>query len=276
MIKTLSVKRSYRGFSLLEILVSTAILTIMMVLLFSFFDQATTAWQRTEKKVDAYREARAAFYYLKRDFQTMVVQNDITWLYYNDPAVTPEITFTGAPRSPANHGDAVFFISTQPAGSQDPGQNTSSQCAVGYYLAYSPDNGTLGTGTSSYKLYRYFKSSDSIWNQTGTEGIFPRLTTNAPLFPAAGATSAGDEVISRYITDFFIRPMEIDALTGKPKLMTLTDGEQNIKPAYLDVSMKAFSYSSAQKLKTQNDWHNPPGNLADQDPQQFHFRIALP
>lgn len=263
------------GFSLLEILVSISILAVLMLLLFSFFDQATSAWQNTEKRVDAYREARAAFYYIKRDLQTMVVQSGISWLYYDDPETTPEISYTGAPRSPNSHGDAIFFISTQPPASQDPNENTSSQCAVGYYLAYSPDNSPSGAGISSYKLYRYFKSSDSTWNKSGPEGIFPHLSSNAPLFLPAQVTAGGDEIIARYVTDFFIRPMEINT-AGNPQRMLVTDGTQSEKPAFLDIAMKAFSHSSAQKLRSQDDWHNPPGNLADQDPQQFHFRIAIP
>lgn len=263
------------AFSLVELLVSMAILSTMMVLLFSFFDQATKAWQNTEKKVDAFREARAAFYFLRRDIQSMVVSSEVYWLYYNDPTATPELAYSGGPRSPDEYGDALFFISNQPIDSQKPDENTSSMCAIGYYLAYSPDPGHMGGGRSSYKLYRYFESSDSAWNETGSAGIFPLLSTNAPLFQPAEGRLGGDEVIARYVTDFFVRPMEISP-SGIPQPMNPTDGTQNAKPAFLDVSMKAFSFASAQKLRTQDEWHNPPGNLADQDPQQFHFRIALP
>jgi len=269
------------AFSLVELLVSMAVLSTMMLLLFGFFDQATKAWQNSEKKIDAFREARAALYYLKRDLQAMVVTDEIPWLYYDDPQTTPEISYSGAIRSPDTYGDAIFFISNQPTNAQDPSENLTSHCAIGYYLAYSPDPGHMGGGISSYKLYRYFKSSGTTWNENGTQGLFAALDTSAPLFLAAEGRFGGDEVIARYITDFFIRPMQLDALTGNLEPLEnetggpLSDGEVFSKPKFMNVSFKAFSFASAQKLTTQDQWHDPPGNLAEQDPQQFTVRIPI-
>lgn len=263
------VRRRSSAFSLVELLVSMAILSTLMVILFSFFDQATKAWQSSEKKIDAFREARAAFFYLKRDLQGMVVDSNIPWFYYDDPTTAGIQSNT----SPNAYGDSLFFISTQASGAQEAGKDTSSLCAVGYYLAYTPDPGHMGGGRSSYKLYRYFRSSDDAWNDTANnKGLFPFLqsvTASTPNTNLLLPPIINDEVIARYIINFFVTPLDtsLNAIT--------TAGANNTKPAFVNISLTAFSYATAQKLANQSAWHNPPGNLGNNDPQVFHIRIPV-
>jgi prepilin-type N-terminal cleavage/methylation domain-containing protein len=77
--------RSAPGFSLIELLASMSVLTVMCLLLLMFLDQAMTAWRHSERKIDAFREARAALHFLRRDLQSMLVDERIPF-YVNETA----------------------------------------------------------------------------------------------------------------------------------------------------------------------------------------------
>ncbi|MDZ4788285.1 MAG: prepilin-type N-terminal cleavage/methylation domain-containing protein [Blastochloris sp.] len=276
------------GFSLVELLVSTAILTTLMVLLFGFFEQATRAWQNSEKKVDAFREARAALYFLKRDLEALYVDNEVPYFVCADPSNTVPVAYSGASRPPSEHGNALFFISKQPFDSQEASKAKSDLCAIGYYLVFDRDPAAIGTTRSSYRLLRYFKSSDETWNNSSTPGFglwpfFKSITTpgGAPdfskLFPTAEGRTTGDEVIARNVINFKVRALDREYQELQP-----TDTNRyNVKPAFFDLSLTALNLETSQKLKTQKDWHKTGpsyggSDLFQKNAQEFSLRVALP
>jgi len=286
---------SRSAFTLIELLVSVTVLSLLMIMLFGFFDQATKAWQTSEKKIDAFREVRAALFFLQRDLQNMVVDDKVPWFLYGDPQSSGARTLvTDAANSPpASHGDVVFFISSQSADAQESGKNKSDLCAVGYYLSYRPDLGPANR--SSYKLFRYFKGSDDTWTNAGS-GLLPFLQTAASLFVPA---TTSDEVIARNVIGFQIRPFIYarqldgtqtiagpaastdwinysftDPLTGKVR------GGRNDKPDFLEISLSAFNYDTAVKLADQNAWQRESvpatwSPLGAQNVQIFKTRVSL-
>jgi prepilin-type N-terminal cleavage/methylation domain-containing protein len=301
--------RPRRGFSLVELLVAVAVLSTLMVLLFGFFDQATQAWQASERKIDAFREARAALYYIRRDLQSMVVNDHIPWVMYNDPQAIsdapPPNGFgpirAGAP--PVAHGDTLFFISRQPLDAQE-ANSLSDLCAVGYYLRYSPDLTVAEAGTgrirSTYKLHRYFRSSNAAWEQTGSPAVGLKpflkalsaqrasdtaaslpptpahtfLTNNQILFAAANPVS-GDEVLARNVINLFIR-----AYTATHTQIA-TAGAVGEKPAYFEISLLALNNDTAAKLAQQADWHAPANvndrsQLLRENAREFRIRVEVP
>lgn len=301
--------RPRRGFSLVELLVAVAVLSTMMVLLFGFFDQATQAWQTSERKIDAFREARAALHFLRRDLQSMVVDANIPWVMYNDPQAISDAPppggfgpiRSGAP--PVAHGDTLFFVSRQPLDAQEAG-SLGDLCAVGYYLRYSPDLTVTEAGTgrirSTYKLHRYFRSSNAAWEQAGSPavGLKPFLTAlaaqrgtdtasslpptpahtflaaNQILFPAANPVS-GDEVLARNVINLFIR-----AYTAAHTQIS-TAGAVEEKPAYFEISLLALNNDTAAKLAQQADWHAPADvnartQLLRENAREFRVRVEVP
>jgi prepilin-type N-terminal cleavage/methylation domain-containing protein len=295
------------GFSLVELLVAVAVLSTMMVLLFGFFDQATQAWQSSERKIDAFREARAALYYLRRDISAMVVDENIPWVMFNNPEAindaAPPSGF-GPIRSsapPQAHGDTLFFISRQSLEAQQNG-SLSDLCAVGYYLIYSPnlESGVQGVARRSYKLHRYFQSSNDAWEKTGPPALGLRpflvalsaqrasdaaasqpataasvfLQTNQLLFPAANPVS-GDEVLARNVINLFIRAYDSD------NTQIVTEGPVAEKPAYFEISLLAVNNDTAAKLATQADWHAPAdfnarSPLMKENAREFRVRVHVP
>lgn len=289
------------GFSLVELLVTMGVLSTLVVLLMSFFTQATDAWSKSENRVDSFREVRAAFYYLKRDLGTMIVSDQLPWVYLADPAAASDPLMEAAisgEASQANQGNAIFFLSAKSPGAQG-GQGSSDLCAVGYYLAWGPDWNSAQSPdyapTSSYKLYRYFKASDTLWNngfqaflqgwdagnQTSTSHLFPT--------PLAVVSGSGDEVIARNVVNFKLTPHRWNASaatyeappSGVDWSAWQTDGHF-VKPDMIEVSLLAFNAETAQRLAgDRNRWHvdsNQPeaaGVLQGQGAQVFHMRVPL-
>jgi type II secretory pathway pseudopilin PulG len=294
-------QRKRAAFSLVELLVTMGVLSTLMILLMSFFTQATDAWNKSENRIDSYREVRAAFYYIKRDLGTMIVSDQLPWLHLADPAGSAdplmEDTIRGEPSNPAQ-GNAIFFLSAKTADAQGD-QGSSDLCAVGYYLAWGPDwasNQPSGSAPpSSYKLYRYFKASDALWNSSlraFLQGWDPASkTSSSHLFPTALALvgTSGDEVIARNVVNFEITPYRWNATTAvyeAPPAGTNWDSWQTdgkfLKPDMIEVSLLAFNSETALRLGGNKDrWHvdsSQPENsgvLQGQNAQVFHMRIPL-
>ncbi|MDX6766235.1 MAG: prepilin-type N-terminal cleavage/methylation domain-containing protein [Candidatus Methylacidiphilales bacterium] len=284
-----------RGFSLVEMLVAVTVLSLLMVMLFGFFDQATKAWQNSEKKIDAFREVRAALFFIQRDIQQIFVSTKVPWYLYGDPRsgeAVNLVTDTGN-SPPASYGDVIFFFSSQSPEYQEVGKNKSNLCAVGYYLSYRPDLGS--GGRRSYKLYRYFKSSDDAWSSAG-RGLLPFLTSGSSLFVSA---TTNDEVIARNVIGLEIRPLVYTrdsagqlAIDGPGTGTDWNDysytepvsgrarGGRNDLPDLMEISLNAFNYDTAAKLSDQDAWHresNPDtwSPLGSQNIQTFRTRVSL-
>jgi prepilin-type N-terminal cleavage/methylation domain-containing protein len=255
------------GFTLIELLVATSVLAILILLLFSFFSQATHTWKSSESKVNAYSEARAALYYLSHDLQNARITSRIP--FYKNPAIDNNGDGSFAP---PEHGDKIFFITTSGSDAQDPTLSNSDLCAVGYYIAYtSPSN---GINRGAYNLHRYFKSSNTTWSNA-TGGLLALMSDpNALLFPSANATrsTGGDEIIARNVIDFFIQ-----RYTGDADPIQLDDGDYHTQPAFFDISLRAYNYDTAQKFTSAQDWtnSNTMETVKSQNAQLFRLRVNL-
>jgi prepilin-type N-terminal cleavage/methylation domain-containing protein len=95
-------RRSAKGFSsalhrsaftLIELLTSMAILGVMMVVLFSVFDQINKAWLIGENRVETFADARAALDLMSRELSQAIATNipfygDATHVYFVAPVNT--------------------------------------------------------------------------------------------------------------------------------------------------------------------------------------------
>ncbi|MDQ3622362.1 MAG: Verru_Chthon cassette protein C [Verrucomicrobiota bacterium] len=85
-----------RGFTLVELLLSTTVMAVLVVILASITGQTSTIWRSTTGKVEQFREARAAF----DTMSTRLSQATLNtyWDYFDQ---------AGEPRSPSNAQDFV-------------------------------------------------------------------------------------------------------------------------------------------------------------------------
>lgn len=256
--------RDRRGFTLVEIMVATVAFAGMMVLLLTFFDCAAEAWKSSEKRVDVFREARAAMDLIRRDLRGLEINEELP-AYLNPKSDEVRLT---ALLPPEKNGDVFFFLTTQSRVMQEEGKNRGDLCAVGYYLSYWSDEGAAGKG--EYHLHRYFKSSDEAWRcgeGVSTYGVLPFLRTGLKLFWPARGDGDGDEVLARNVIDFKVKGYRED-------LTSFASGKFEEKPSFLDVSLVAYDRRTAKKLE-RKDWYENKKALQNMNRRVFSMRVAV-
>ena len=100
-------RKSGGGFTLIELMVSMGILGLIMVMLFSIFEQINKAWLQGENRVETFTQGRAILDLMSRELSQAIA--------------TTNIQFSGTPQS-------VFFVAplnTNPT-------NQADLCEVGY------------------------------------------------------------------------------------------------------------------------------------------------
>lgn len=100
--------KSSSAFTLIELMVSMAILGLIMVILFSIFEEVNKAWLNSENRVETFTQGRAILDLLSRDLSQAIA--------------TPKIPFYG---KDANNIYFVAPLNTDPA-------NQADLCEVGY------------------------------------------------------------------------------------------------------------------------------------------------
>jgi prepilin-type N-terminal cleavage/methylation domain-containing protein len=217
------------AFTLTEILVSVAILSILTLAMIQILNQASKMWTRAQDKSDAYREARAALHRIATDLRRAHITS------YSPIIINPSPDLLPATADPTS---SLFFIAKQPtivtdAASPIAINDIADLCSIGYYAAYAPDSYDQPSGPtnpSRFNLYRYYRGSEittnyilanrfppqSFWNlanlATPATSITPPAglgrpalinAANAPFLNPTNATQAlsrPDDLLARNIT----------------------------------------------------------------------------
>jgi type II secretory pathway pseudopilin PulG len=241
------------AFTLAEVLVSVAILTILALAMIQILNQSSKMWTRTQDKFDTFREARAALHRIAADLRRAHITA------YSPMAINPTDDGTLLPSTPANRS-SIFFIAKQPAIITDAGSpiaitDIADLCAIGYYTAYAPDSYNSPPGPanpSRFNLYRYYRGSEITANYimanryahaafwlpnnlsapqtsiTPPSGLgLPSLlnTANAPFLNPTNATQAlsrPDDLLARNIANLKI-VVETASTINPQKITTMED-----------------------------------------------------
>ncbi len=139
----------FSAFSLLEVLVAISVLSIILIILLNIVHNATSIWRGAEKKVEAYREARAGLQVMSSDLKHIL------------PTTNTEFFRTNLTNTPN-----IGFLAALPISSQDTISSKSDICAVAYFVAYDNKSPIAGeNGRQSYNLYRYFVESNETFTK---------------------------------------------------------------------------------------------------------------
>ncbi len=263
-----------KAFTLTELLVSMAILSGLILLMFAVVDGTTQTWTKSEQRVDAFREARAALFIISRDLQTMVPAPDIgpepyptpptaapgpgptptptpaptpngipdfRYFFVNpDPSGAAHITFSGVAAEP--YGDRFFFLTAQPSSAQGTGEK-SDICAIGYYLDYTASP----NAPNSFKLYRYFKGSNDTFTR-----LRNYVRNEPPTSVLMVPSSATDEVLARNVVDF--RVVAYDRDFKRIAFNPAASDYGKVTPYAVDLSITAYNYSVANRFNNEAAW----------------------
>lgn len=150
-----------RAFTLVELLVAMTVLVLMVTLLFSIVNQASTIWQRSRNEVGSYQSVRFAFNLMTRSLAQS--RMNAYQGYDNDDAPTKYIRKSDlefvidSPQGPPffNQGNSVFFQA--PLGQSDTASLSGLPGAlntIGYYVTYGKDP-NLPAFLSTYDRNRF-------------------------------------------------------------------------------------------------------------------------
>lgn len=241
-------RKERRAFTLLELLVAMALLTILVVMLMSMVDNATKLWRSNENRVESYREARAAL---------NLMVNDLKSIYASTNAALFQTNASAAFEAVGGEGQ-IFFISALPQSAQDT-NSRSDLCEVGYFLKYGRSS-LSSARESTLSLYRYFRES----NQT-----FSNLVNNAGCFTHS-TTSV--ELLARNIPHFKATYYSVDS---NGSVQPWTSSASNPVPSFVELQVAAFNNQTAKRLSSQADWADTNSQLYRENSRVFTARVPI-
>lgn len=159
--------RSARGFTLIEVLISIAILAAITSLLFGAFSALKKSKDGLTRTQDRQREARLAMARMTRELQSAYLS---AHLPINQALMIQKTIFKGERGSPADRVDFTAFANTR----LEKDSHVSDQCEISYYGSPNPDR----SGTND--LVRRVDSSIDLEPTKG--GKVEVLATDIDLF----------------------------------------------------------------------------------------------
>lgn len=210
------------GFSILELLVATAILAVLMGLLFAVLNSGTRLWTTGTAKIQAFQEARAAYESMTRKIGQATL--NVYWDYNTNSSGTPigykrqsELQFISGPASDllnsavTNRTHAIFF--TAPLGyttNASYSQLRSLLNASGFFLEFGSDEGDNPGFVNGKVNERYRWRLKELWQPTENLSIY----TNPINWPskrsdgwfANALTAANKATLAENIIALAIRP----------------------------------------------------------------------
>ena len=223
------------AFTLLELMVAIAVMSILLVLLFNMVDSGARLWRANENRVDSYREARAALGIMSRDLQNaLAATNSLDDQFLLNDTAFPNLAAANLV-SDTNRGAALFFLTALPAKAQDSASNKSDVCQVGYFMAFGKSSSASNSPVNTMNIYRYILSSDPAF----------QLLTNSPVFPADLFTlDPRVELLARNVTRFTARAY---TLTNN-SLSAFSASPSTPLPDLVEISISAISQEAGKKL----------------------------
>lgn len=243
------------GFTLIEVLVSSAVLSIVMAVMFAALSTSLSLWRNTDNKIVADREARAVELLLSRDLANAVVPADTN--------LWPRIATNRVGR------DTVFYLKFLTAAPPSMQSATGAEVGDVCYVEYAVLPSTNGPGR---EVRRLLWPGRRAYADVLSRGIFPGVQGAAEfeslglnLLPtnnmaARGLGSLPSEVNS---TNFIILGTNMLPLTGGYSLSNY--------PAAVEVN---FAVADPDTLANSNVIANAGYVLRSAG--LYSFRIPLP
>ncbi|MFM8831858.1 MAG: Verru_Chthon cassette protein C, partial [Spartobacteria bacterium] len=276
--------RCRAGFSILEVLVASAVLSLLLVAMLSMTDQGQKTYRSTLGKAEQFREARVAFESITRRLSQATLN---TYWDYDNPT-TPtrylrqsELRFlsgnasgllSGVSPAISSTTHAVFFQAPFGFTSNSTGYGgmESMVNTWGYFIEFGSDSAlrpdpvnTAGVPEKHrFRLYEMMEPSESLslYKYTGNSTASKTYTGRTWFTDPLGQTNRSSRVLAENIVALIFRPL--DPAITPPDLTTNytydtaydTAGSvaniRNQLPPYIEVTMVAIDEVSARRLDT--------------------------
>jgi len=270
-----------RAFTLVELMVATAITSLLILGMTGIFDQAMKAWRLSSRRADAEREVRGALAQIQRDLSGMVVNSNLPIAYNLSRLTGAQIsvatnTVNSIQLSVANHPPksgpqgqdwsnasvVLFFATALSSRAGLPGD----LAGVGYYVTWDPNS---NEGRGGWNLYRRLQPPSDL-----LLGILDRVT-NVARGPYHINSIPEPELIGANVFNFWAQP--VDIVNGRPTNMvsyaSLQAGTNlTTRPRFMQLELTAYGTEQVRGFRRE-DWINT-NNIAKFG-RSFIWRVRL-
>ena len=149
--------RQIRAFSLVEVLVASAVLSIVMAILLSVLSTSMSLWRTTESKMAADREGRSAELLLAQDIAGVIMPAN--------PQLWPRIV----------NGEVLQFLTTKPADYQRPDQGDVGDVCLVEYSVDLTQNALVRSFWGSKQTFDLLKQAGNALPSPGSVGANPQV-----------------------------------------------------------------------------------------------------
>lgn len=273
------------AFTLVEMLVTLAVTSILVVVMMNVFISGSTLWQKNEERLDTFREARAAMQMMTRDFSALsaIPNLNLTDTDASDPSKPqfPILAFQNHPDTLAPDKVNQEIYGIVPA--RNPGR--SGLCAVGYFCIWDDTK-------KAFVLRRQFTESNMTFTNLQAALSLTSPMTFSTAFatiyarPANNKNTAQQSVddIATYVYGFQFDWEKTSPIPGQTPVhqpWPITFARE--MPAWIEIRFKALGSNAARKLDlpgvTRDTWTDPTTsmykNMIQPGEQEFVTRIKL-
>lgn len=217
-------KQRRAAFTLIEIMVATAVMVILVGLVIQITNEVLKVWNRSSGKLSANSEARLAMEFLTQDLETAVFRdNSMQWLRVEGPIRAGD-KYADQTVALNCFAPALDRPKTDDQGNAIPGDI----CGIAYRLSYQ--EAYDGSATKVYALYRNIVDSRTTFNSLMGDPAQNQLTTGT--WSELTVTDDSNYLVSN-IVDFkvIIYYNAVDSVTGQANVepynaeIKSTDGE---------------------------------------------------
>lgn len=240
-------RSSTRGFTIVELLVATAITVVIVVMLGMMFGSLAGTTSRANQRIDAFRDARAALQMMARDFSNLTPTQ-----WQPDPFTTPPPTVTPVALTRASAFFALEDIYKDPASGNHQlygliaakNSGRGDVCAVGYYCRWDEEH-------NAYELRRHFRDSDATHGALMGSGSY---ASTAMLYsPDAVNTKYAmlkDDLLAAYVWKLRVTLYDHTGTEIKtfPYVCDSAANSPVAPPAAIEISFNAMSSNAARTV----------------------------
>jgi type II secretory pathway pseudopilin PulG len=249
------------AFTIVELLVAASITVVIVVLLGTMFGSLMKTSGRSNQRIDAFRDARAALQMIKRDLANLVRAQPSAYFAMMDVYTDPN---TSTEKNRQLY--ALCALKNQPPGVA--ANAAGDLCAVGYYCRWDTDR---------YTLRRYFRDSAATFDAFKTNGAGVYLGPAGLYIPAAA-----DDLLATNVWDLQITAYKADGTPIIPDYPLVIDAAAAVPlPAAIEISFNAMSSEAARTIRSVSaapeDWMDTTtsNNQRLVAPNAYEFRTRI-
>jgi len=233
------------GFSLLEVLVASAVLAIVLTVLLGTLTTSLSLWRNTEGKLYSDREARAAELLMAQDLSSVVMPaNPNLW--------------------PRTNQNSLQFLVTKPADYQGAGQ-VGDVCFVEYVV--DPGANTLT---------RLFYPSDRTFNQVIQGGSFPAAASEPGQILATNVLADSRDAVRGLVLYREANRRSFVVLGTNNSGNTLLEHTGTYSAANRPVAVEVnFAVTDPTSMDNRDLWEGQP-DMKLRNAGLYSFRVSLP